>query len=81
MTPSTIQPLTTGVQVNCYAPCAPEDAFAIDDLKTWLAAQGIPVNTTSAVNILVARYGTPLAHSIYTDSLAPRDPAAECPTR
>ena len=44
-------------------------------------AQGIPVNTTSAVNILVARYGTPLAHSIYTDSLpqADRQPAAEMP--
>jgi hexosaminidase len=79
VTPAAVQPLAGGVQVNCYAPCAPEDAFAVDDLKTWFAAQGVPVNTTSAVNILVARYGTPLAHSIYTDSSPQTDPAAEMP--
>ncbi len=81
-TAGALQSLSGGVQVNCYSPCAPEDAFAIDDLKAWLAAQGIPVNATSAVNILVARYGTPLAHSIYIDSLPPgmtANPAAEMP--
>ena len=70
-----VQPLAAGVQINCAAPCAAEDTFAIDDLKTWLAAQGIPVNATSPVNILVARYGTPLAHSIYSDSLPQPLPA------
>ena len=66
---SAVQPLSSGLQINCTAPCAAEDALAIGDLKTWLAALGISVNTTSPVNILVARYGTPLAHSIYTDAM------------
>jgi hypothetical protein len=62
------QLLADGLQINCAAPCAAEDSFAIDDFKTYLAAQGIAVNTTSAVNILVARYGTPLAQSIYGEA-------------
>jgi hypothetical protein len=57
------------VQINCAPPCAAEDAFAIDDLKSWLASQGIAVNTTSPVSVLIARYGAALANSIYTDSL------------
>jgi hypothetical protein len=65
------QPLAAGVQINCAAPCAPEDSFAIDDLKSYLAAQGIALNPTSPVNILVARYGTPLSRSIYDDALPP----------
>ncbi|HEY4381805.1 MAG TPA: family 20 glycosylhydrolase [Acidobacteriaceae bacterium] len=69
VSPVALQPLSGGVQINCYAPCAPEDALAIDDFKTWLATLGVPVNATSAVNILVARYGSPLAGSIYKDSL------------
>jgi hypothetical protein len=79
VTAGVAQPLAGGVQINCATPCAAEDTFAIDDLKTWLAAQGVPVNTTSAVNILVARYGTPLAHSIYIDALPQNDPTAEMP--
>jgi hypothetical protein len=62
------QSLAGGLQINCGAPCAPEDSFAIDDLKAWLAAQGVAVNTTSAVNILVTRYGSPLAKSIYNEA-------------
>ena len=64
-----LQPLASGIQINCASPCAPADTFAIDDLKSWLASQSISVNTTSPVNILVARYGTPLANSIYTGAL------------
>src|ERR1017187_8137535 len=79
VTAGVVQPLAGGVQINCATPCAAEDTFAIDDFKTWLAAQGVQVSSTSAVNILVARYGTPLAHSIYTDALPPSDPAAEMP--
>ena len=60
------QSLADGLQINCAAPCAPEDSFAIDDFKAYLAAQGVAVNTTSAVNVLVARYGSPLANSIYS---------------
>jgi hypothetical protein len=66
-----VQSLAGGVQINCAAPCAAEDSLAIDDLKSWLAALGVPANTTSAVNILVTRYGTSLAHSIYADALPP----------
>ena len=62
------QSLAGGLQINCAAPCASEDSFAIDDLKAWLAAQGVAINTTSAVNILVTRYGTPLAKSIYNEA-------------
>src|ERR1035441_6183742 len=64
-----VQSLSAGLQIHCAAPCPAEDTFAIDDLKAWLAAQGIPVNATSPVNILVARYGTPIARPIYSDSL------------
>jgi hypothetical protein len=63
-----VQSLAGGIQIDCAAPCAAEDGFAIDDLKAWLAAQGIAVNTTSAVNILVTRYGSPLAKSIYREA-------------
>ena len=62
------QSLAGGLQINCAAPCASEDSFAIDDLKVWLAAQGVAINTTSAINILVTRYGTPLAKSIYNEA-------------
>ena len=76
---SAIQSLAPGVQISCSAPCAAEDTFAINDLKSWLASQGVTVNTNSPVNILVARYGTTLSNSIYTESLLPSaksDPAA-----
>jgi hexosaminidase len=69
VSPGAVQSLSGGLQIHCAAPCAAEDTFAIDDLKTWLAAQGIPVNATSPVNLLVARYGTPIARPIYSDSL------------
>ena len=78
-----VQSLAGGLQINCAPPCAAEDHFAIDDLKTWLTAQGIQVNGTSPVNILVARYGTPIAGPIYRDSLPQPIPggaaAAEMP--
>jgi hypothetical protein len=63
------QPLTAGVQMSCSAPCDAEDAFAIADLKTALAAKGVAVNASSPVNILVARYGSALSQQIYKDSL------------
>jgi hypothetical protein len=65
-----VQSLVGGLQINCAAPCAAEDQFAIEDLKAYLASLGVAVNSTSAVNILVARYGSPLANSIYNDSAA-----------
>ena len=36
-----VQPLSDGLQINCAAPCAPEDRFAIDDLESWLTALGV----------------------------------------
>src|SRR5450631_1632064 len=77
VSPADIQSLASGVQVNCYAPCATEDSFAVDDLKSWLTAQGIQINTTAPVNILIARYGTPLAQSIYAGTVPQPDPAAQ----
>jgi hypothetical protein len=80
VSPGPLQSLASGVQINCAVPCPAEDSFAIDDLKSWLASLGVTVNTTSAVNILVTRYGTSLAHSIYADALPPgNDANAEMP--
>jgi len=73
------QSLSGGVQIQCATPCAPEDAFAIDDLKSYLSTQGIAVNSTAPVNILVARFGTPLADSIYTDAAAKFNAPAQMP--
>jgi hexosaminidase len=66
--PAAVQPLTSGVQINCSAPCPTDDLFAIEDLKIYLASQDIAVNTTSPVNILVTRYGSPISKSIYADA-------------
>ena len=74
-----VQPLARGVQINCANPCAAEDTFAINDLRSWLLAVGVQVNTTSQVNILVARYGNPLARSIYSESLPQPSASAEMP--
>ncbi len=63
-----VQSLAGGLQINCAAPCAAEDAFALDDLKTWLAAEGVAVNAAAPVHVLVARYGTAVAQPIYRDS-------------
>jgi hypothetical protein len=83
VTVAAIQPLKSGIQVNCTSPCAGEDTFAVDDFKAWLGSIGVPVNATSPINILVARYGTPLANSVYTESLpaaaAGAPPATQMP--
>ena len=76
VTPTAVQSLASGVQINCYAPCPAEDAVAIDDFKTWLATLGVQVNPSSPVNLLVARYGTPLANAIYKDALPASDATA-----
>jgi hexosaminidase len=64
----TDQPLASGVQITCAAPCSPDDTFAIDDLKSYLISQGLTVNPNSPVNILVERYGSPISKSIYRDA-------------
>jgi hypothetical protein len=65
------QPLSGGLQITCAAPCSVEDAFAINDLKAFLASRNVVVNATSPVSILVTRYGSPLSESIYKESLPP----------
>jgi hexosaminidase len=74
--PAAVQPLVSGVQINCSAPCPVEDLFAIEDLKSYLASQGIAVNTISPVNILVTRYGSPISKSIYADATQGKSNAA-----
>ena len=74
------QSLADGLQINCALPCASEDSFAIDDFKAYLAALGVSVNTTSPVNILVARYGTPLANSIYSEAASSLQPSSQSGT-
>ncbi|WP_213807336.1 family 20 glycosylhydrolase [Granulicella sp. dw_53] len=76
---SASQSLAAGLQISCAAPCAPEDAFAIEDLKTYLTSQNISVNTTSPVNILVTRYGSANSKAIYSDSLATPNPSEAMP--
>ncbi|WP_035350759.1 glycoside hydrolase family 20 zincin-like fold domain-containing protein [Edaphobacter aggregans] len=66
---ATAQQLPQGVQITCTAPCSAEDTFAIDDLKTYLASQGIAVNATSPSTILVTRYGSPVSHSILAEAM------------
>ncbi len=77
--PAPAQPLSSGIQIHCADPCAPEDAFAVEDLKTYLLSLNIPVNNTAFVNILVTRYGSPLSKSIYTSSLPTGSTETEMP--
>jgi hexosaminidase len=71
-----MQPLASGVQINCSAPCPTEDLFAIEDLRSYLASRGIAANTTSPVNILVTRYGSSISKSIYADATQGKSNAA-----
>lgn len=73
-----VQSLSGGVQINCAATCTAEDQAAIDDFKATLAERGIPVNTSAPVIVLVTRYGSTLANSVYSDAartLSPNAPA------
>ena len=70
------QSLAAGVQITCSTPCDAQDSFAISDLKAALRAKFVPVNSTSPVNILVARYGSALSQQIYRDSLKVGDVGA-----
>ncbi len=79
VTAGAVQSLAGGVQLSCQAPCAAEDAVAIEDFKATLAAQGVAVNTSSQVNILVTRYGTPLGKSTYVDAAKGTTGAGEMP--
>ena len=67
--PAPTQPLSGGIQIHCADPCAPEDAFAIEDLKAYFLSLNIPVNNSAPSTILVTRYGSPNSKSIYTSSL------------
>ncbi|HWG16867.1 MAG TPA: glycoside hydrolase family 20 zincin-like fold domain-containing protein [Acidobacteriaceae bacterium] len=67
------------IEINCAAPCAAEDQFAIDDLKKWLAADGVEVNAAATVHVLVARYGTSVAQPIFRDSATQPGEAVEMP--
>ena len=77
--PAASQSLTTGIQIHCADPCAPEDAFAIEDLKAYLLSQNIPVNNSAVSTILVTRYGSPNSKSIYTSSLPASSSETEMP--
>src|ERR1700756_2849461 len=79
LTIAATQPLTSGINISCSNPCPAEDSFAIEDLKNTLAAQGIPANPNASSTILVTRYGTSLANSIYTESLPAGTAATEMP--
>ncbi len=67
------------IEINCAAPCAAEDQFAVDDLKKWLAADGIEANASAPVHVLVARYGTTVAGPVFRDSATQSGEAAEMP--
>lgn len=79
--PGMVQPLSQGIQVTCASPCSAEDSFAVDDLKGYLTSQGITVNSTSPVNILVVRYGSPISKSILTDATPGKKPQADFPAQ
>jgi hypothetical protein len=73
--PGATQQLPQGIQISCASPCAAEDSFAIDDLKSSLAERGIAVNPSSPVNILVTRYGSGNSRSILADASGKSAPA------
>ncbi len=77
--PAAPQSLTSGLQIHCADPCAPEDAFAIEDLKAYLLSLNIPVNNSAPSTILITRYGSPNAKSIYTSSLPAGSAETEMP--
>lgn len=77
--PAPAQPLSGGIQIHCADPCAPEDAFAIEDLKAYLLSLNIPVNNSAFSTILVTRYGSPNSKSIYTSSLPSGSAETEMP--
>lgn len=74
-----VQLLSGGIQISCFAPCATEDAAAIEDFKADMEERGVVVNTTSPVNILVTRYGSAMARSIYADAARASAAPAEMP--
>ncbi len=74
------QSLANGIEITCATPCDPEDAFAIDDLKTALATRNISVSASAPVHILVTRYGSPLSRSIYAESVSPAPATPAQPT-
>ena len=75
-----VQPLSSGVQITCASPCAAEDAFAVDDLRAYLASRAIAINPSSPVNLLVIRYGSPISRSIYKEATLPSaEPPADLP--
>ncbi|HWB32599.1 MAG TPA: glycoside hydrolase family 20 zincin-like fold domain-containing protein [Acidobacteriaceae bacterium] len=76
---SGVQPLTGGLEINCAAPCAAEDQFAIDDLKSWLTDQGIGVTGGATAHLLVARYGSATAEPIFRDSATQPGESADMP--
>jgi hypothetical protein len=67
------------IEIDCAAPCAAEDQFAIDDLKKWLAADGIEAGASAPVHLLVARYGATVAQPIFRDSAIQPGETAEMP--
>jgi len=75
----TTQPLSQGIQITCASPCAAEDTFAVDDLKSYLASQGITVNATAPASILVTRYGSPISKSILSDASPDKKPLTDFP--
>ncbi|MEG9436070.1 beta-N-acetylhexosaminidase [Edaphobacter sp. HDX4] len=75
----TSQPLSQGIQITCASPCAPDDSFAVEDLKSYLISQGINISSTAPVNILVARYGSPISRSILTDASPGKQSQADFP--
>ena len=69
VSPAANQSLSSGVEIDCVAPCAADDVFAVEDFKAFLSARNIAVSNSAPVHILVTRYGSTLSKSIYTESL------------
>src|SRR5476649_1959960 len=72
-------PLTAGIRIDCEQPCDAEDAFAVADLKSTLAARGITITEAlSAPHIFTTRSSTQMGKTIYQES-APAGSAATIP--
>jgi len=71
--------LPSGIRIDCQQPCDAEDAFAVADLKSMLAARGIAITEVlSAPHIFTTRSNTQMGKQIYQES-APAGSGATIP--
>ena len=77
--PASTQPLSGGIQIHCADPCAPEDAFAIEDLKAYLLSLNIPVNNSAFSTSSSPATAHPTQNPSTPPASPPAPPKPRCP--